>query len=67
MKKILYTKEDLMNFGFSEYKAKQIIRTINSRIRKSGGIIISRSAAPKELIEKILCVSLSEKDEVSTG
>ena len=67
MKKLLYTKEDLMNFGFSEYKAKQIIRTVNSRIRKSGGMIISRSAAPKELVEKILGVSWDEKDEGGAG
>ena len=66
MKKLLYTKEDLMNFGFSKWKAEEIIRTVNSRIRKSGGMIISRSAAPKELVEKILGVSLDEKDEGST-
>lgn len=57
------TVADLMNAGIPERKAREAIRIINSKIRKSGGLIGSRDSAPRSELEALFHCALPIKEE----
>lgn len=57
------SSEDLIKNGFSKWKAEEIIREANKRIKAKGGMIGDRSSAPREEIEELLKCNLPIKEE----